>query len=100
MDRFITVDCSREQAGVLTRNCWRLAQLRTTWVCVREPNVWVSIIPGPIVHCHATIETLDTRPDGLELADDDCVDTPKPTIPRENRHAMNMNVLLRRFCSC
>jgi hypothetical protein len=72
MDRFQTVWCSREQAGVLMRNVWRTLQVRGSWVCVREPNVWISVTPGPEEYCQATIEILDQRPERFQEADEEC----------------------------
>ncbi|MBM3967827.1 MAG: hypothetical protein FJ308_22635 [Planctomycetes bacterium] len=72
MDRFQTRRCSREQAGILTRNTWRVLQQNGQWLCIREPNVWISVMPGPDEHCEATVELLDARPDRFQDADEEC----------------------------
>lgn len=72
MDRFQTRRCSREQAGVMTRNMWRVLLHNGQWLCIREPNVWISVIPGPEEHCEATVELLERRPENFQDADEEC----------------------------
>lgn len=72
MDRFQTRRCSREQAGVITRKMWRGLLHNGQWLCIREPNVWISVIPGPEEHCKATVELLDRRSENLQDADEEC----------------------------
>ena len=56
----------------MTRNMWRVLLHNEQWVCIREPNVWISVIPGPEEHCEATIELLDQRPANFQDADEEC----------------------------
>lgn len=72
MDRFQTRRCTREQAGVMTRNMWRVLPHNGRWLCIREPNVWISVIPGPEEHCYATVELLKRRPEHSQDADEEC----------------------------
>jgi hypothetical protein len=81
MDSFQTRSCSREQAGIMTRNMWRVVQQNGQWLCVREPNVWISVIPGPAEHCEAIVELLDNRPDHFQDADEECRDTVATLFP-------------------
>ncbi len=72
MERFLTAQCSREDVGVLMRNVWRILRVGSRWICIREPNVWVSVIPGPDERCTAIVEILDQRPDGFQEGDQEC----------------------------
>lgn len=81
MDRFQTRKCSREQAGIMTRNMWRVLQHNNQWLCIREPNVWISVIPGPAENCEATVELLDNRPDHFQDADEECRSTVAVLFP-------------------
>lgn len=72
MDRFQTRNCTREQAGVMTRNISRVLQHNDRWLCIRQPNVSISVIPGPEEHCEATVELLERRPDNFQDADEEC----------------------------
>jgi hypothetical protein len=72
MDLFQTRLCTREQAGVMTRNPWRVLLQNGRWLCIREPNVEVSVFPGVEERCYATIEMLENRPENYQDADDDC----------------------------
>jgi hypothetical protein len=72
MDRFQTRTCSREQASVMTRNTWRVLLYNDQWLCIREPKIWLSVIPGPEEHCEATVELLERRPENFEEADAEC----------------------------
>lgn len=72
MNRFQTRKCSREQAGVMTRNMWRMLHHNGQWLCIREPNVWISVIPGSEEHCVCTVEILELRPENFQEADKEC----------------------------
>jgi hypothetical protein len=72
MDRFQTRRCSREQAGVMTGNVGRVLLHNDQWLCIREPNVWISVVPGPEDHCEATVELLDRRPENFQDAAEEC----------------------------